>query len=256
MRAGPAPPRGSAFRTAAGRRASAVPTPYRDSGRTPGRRLTPSGSASSHCSSIDATQLLHQPVGEFDAGVKIADLVALVAPMPADIANVIPTAADSVARDSHLLYRRHERRIGRGFTAADNAAKHVHPDSRIGDCGLDRGLRALFGFIRHDAALNSCRGALWQRVFLMASRDQRRYTGRMQNSVEGRIARQAPRRSEIDLWRGYRLHVGARLAVLHQRGPGEIQARGRTGLERKFIVREAHQAVRKLIDRVVGPRLR
>src|ERR1700722_12560982 len=155
MRARPAHPRGSAFRTAAGRRASAVPTPYRDSGRTPGRRLTPSGSASSHCSSIDATQLLHQPVGEFDAGVKIGDLVA---PMPADIANVIPTAADSVARDSHLageggiggigghfwnyrdtrphrlhhlLYRRHERRIGRGFTAADNAAKHVHPDSRI-----------------------------------------------------------------------------------------------------------------------------
>src|ERR1700758_3035369 len=53
---------------------------------------------SRNLASLRLAQLLHQPVGEFDARVEITDLVALIAAVHADIVNVIPTATDAVTR--------------------------------------------------------------------------------------------------------------------------------------------------------------
>src|SRR6201984_3882930 len=138
-------------------------------------------------SSLRLAQLLHQPVGEFDARVEITDLVPLIAAVHADIVNVTPTATDAITRYPglaskngitgcgrhiwdhhnarphrvhHPSNRGYEAGIGRRSASSDYGSARSHRDTRIGDRRFDCRLSIFHRFIRHDAALNGRRGAL------------------------------------------------------------------------------------------------
>src|SRR5215469_14020080 len=83
--------------------------------------------------SLRLAQFLHQPVGEFDAGIEITDFVALIAAVHADIVNVIPTATDTVTRYPGLASKKGITGCGRHIWDHHNARPHrVHHPSHRG----------------------------------------------------------------------------------------------------------------------------